>query len=65
MIRMLFLSKFVGNVPGDALGRYRDRISHADFFRLHAGLAVGSPMATVPVARSATRFLAPRSAGDA
>jgi POT family proton-dependent oligopeptide transporter len=60
MMGVLFLSSFVGNVMGGALGRYWETMSHAGFFLLHAALAFGPLLVMMLMARPATRVLAPR-----
>ena len=61
MMGVLFLSPFAAGVLGGAVGGYWDRMSHAQFYALHAALAGASLLAMLLIARAATRILAPRS----
>lgn len=61
MMGVLFLLPFVGSVPGNAHGGYRDRMSRANYFLLFAGLALETPIATPLGVRWATRIFAIRS----
>lgn len=60
MMGALFSSTFVGNVLVGTVGGWWDVMPHADFFLLHAGLAAGSMIAMLLIARAATRLLAPQ-----
>jgi hypothetical protein len=64
MMGVLILLAFVGSVPGNARGGYRDWMSRANNFLSNAGLALGSLISTPLVARWATRILSTRSAGE-
>lgn len=62
MMGALFCSTFVGNVLVGTIGGWWDTMSHVGFFVLHTGLAMGSMVAMLLIARAATRLLAPRVA---
>lgn len=60
LMGVLFCSTFIGNVLVGTIGGWWDTMPHVGFFVLHAGLAIGSMIAMLLIARHATRLLAPR-----
>lgn len=59
MMGILFFSLFIGNILVGTLGGLWEKMSHADFFALHAALAFGPFLVMLFVARPLGRFLAP------
>jgi POT family proton-dependent oligopeptide transporter len=63
MMGMLFFSTFIGNLLGGTLGGLWERMSHANFFLLHALLALGPALVMLLVARPFGRLLRPPTQG--
>lgn len=59
MMGVLFASTFVGNTLSGTLAGLWEGMSHARFFALHAGLAIGPMLAMLLIARPIARLLAP------